>query len=499
MSTLWYQSRGRRIVVAVTSPTTSPTSPPTEHGSTLTTAGLLTLLLGAALPLVDFFIVNVALPAIGADLGANTATLELVIAGYGVTYAVLLVPGGRLGDAYGRKRLFKIGLAAFTVTSLGCGLAANIEVLVAARVAQAAAAALLLPQVLSVIQASTYGEHRSRAMGRYGANAGLSMIAGQLLGGVLVAADIAGLGWRPIFLVNVPIGLLGLLATRSVPESRSRDPLRVDLAGTALLGAALLCLLIPLTEGRALGWPAWTPASLAAVPLLLVALAVTQRRAERSGRVPLLPPTVLRVPSMRRGLAVTSVFFTGFGAFMFVCAVTLQEGLGFGPLGAGLALAPLAFGFFAASLASTRLVSRFGQAVAPAGFMIQLAGLLLLLAVVLPGWPGVTVLYLLPATLLCGVGQGLAVTTLFRLVLSGVPADSAGLGSGVLATTQQAALALGVGTLGSLFAEIAVSVGLREAFGLVIGLQAVLTVLVTVLGRALPDPRGGQEEAASDL
>lgn len=488
MSTLWYQALGGRIVVAVTTP---PAFSPTSRDSALTATGLLALLLGAALPLIDFFIVNVALPAIGADLHAGRGTLELLIAGYGVAYAVLLVPGGRLGDAFGRKRVFRFGLAAFTAASLACGLAPGVAALVAARVAQAAAAALLVPQVLSVIQASTSGEHRSRAMGRYGANAGLSMIAGQLLGGVLVAADVAGLGWRAIFLVNVPIGLFGLLASRSVPESRSPHPLGVDRAGSVLLGAALLCLLLPLTEGRSLGWPAWTFASLAAVPPLLVALALTQRRAERSGRTPLLPPGVLRVPSMRRGLVVVSVFFTGFGAFMFVCAVTLQDGLGLGPLGTGLALAPLAFGFFAASLASTRLVRGFGPGVVTAGLVTQLAGLLLLLATVLPGWPSVTVLDISPATFLCGVGQGLAVTTLFRLVLSRVPAESAGVGSGVVTTTQQAALALGVGTLGSLFVAVAAKIGMREAFGLVVGIQAALTALLTVLSRTLPDPRGG--------
>lgn len=487
MSTLWYQAEHHRIVVAVTTPLNTVR---VGAQQALTSAGLLTLLLGAALNIIDFFIVNVALPTIGADLNASAATLELVVAGYGVAYAVLLVLGGRLGDAFGRRRMFRLGLLAFTVTSLVCGLAPDAVTLVLARVTQGAAAALVMPQVLSLIQAGTSGDRRARAMGLYGANAGVSMVIGQVLGGVLVAADVAGLGWRTIFLVNVPIGLAGLiLVRRTVPESRASDPVGVDRWGTVLLGATLLCLLVPLTEGRALGWPVWTYGLLAAVPVLAVALAAAERRMERSGGVPLLPPSVLRLPSMRRGLLVAVPFFTGFGAFMFVCAVTLQEGLGLGPLGAGLALAPLAVGFLGTSLFNARLVARLGRWVVVSGLAVQTAGLLLMLGTVLSGWPELSVADFLPAALLCGIGQGMTVTTVIRLVLSQVPADRAGVGSGVLTTTQQASLALGVATLGGLFAELSPGLGVRDAFLLVVAVQALLTVGIGVVSRRLPDPR----------
>ena len=226
----------------------SRTVRPADAPPVLSGAGLFTVLLAAALPLIDFFIVNVALPTIGRDLHASEALLELVVAGYGVAYAVLLVLGGRLGDLFGRRRFFLGGMAAFGLTSLACGLAPGAWPLVAARVAQGASAAAMLPQVLATIQAATAGQRRAKAMGLYGATAGLSMVAGQILGGVLVAADIWGTGWRSVFLVNVPVVLAGLfLAARAVPETRSQNPEPVDGPGTVLLAASLLTLLAPLT------------------------------------------------------------------------------------------------------------------------------------------------------------------------------------------------------------------------------------------------------------
>ena len=225
----------------------------------LSVAGLLTLLVGVFLPMVDFFIVNVALPTMQTDLHASTALLELVVSGYATAYAVLLVLGGRLGDAHGRKRLFLAGIGAFTVASLLCGIAPTGAALVAARVLQGAAAAMMVPQTLSTIQATGDPASRSRALGWFGATGGLAAVAGQLLGGVLVAANIDGTGWRVIFLVNVPVGLLGLLfVARLVPETRAARRTHIDVVGTLLLAVTLIAVLIPLTEGRALGWPLWS-------------------------------------------------------------------------------------------------------------------------------------------------------------------------------------------------------------------------------------------------
>ncbi|MEA5359947.1 MFS transporter [Amycolatopsis sp., V23-08] len=457
----------------------------------LTPAGLVTVLLGAALPIIDFFIVNVALPTIDADLHASTATLELVVAAYGIAYAVLLVVGGRLGDSFGRRRLFFAGLWLFTLTSLACGIAPTATTLVIARAAQGAASALLLPQVLSIIQATTSGEERSRALGLFGATGGLSTVVGQLAGGALVAANLFGTGWRPIFLVNVPIGLVVLVLARRLPESRAHNPLGVDRLGTALLAVTLLSFLVPLMEGRALGWPVWTIVLLALSPFAAAAFVHVERRMERRGGTPLLPPSVMRLPSVRRGLTVGVPFFGAFGAFMFVFAMTLQEGLHFGPLGAGAVLTPMAVVYFVVSMLSSRLVTRYGQKVVAAGGLITAVGMVTLLCTSLAQWPNLTILDLAPSMVAIGVGNALAMTTLFRIVLSHVPTDLAGVGSGVMTTTQQTSLALGVAVLGSLYAALSVpgAMGVRDAFALVIGLVAVLAAVVAITARRLPDPR----------
>jgi MFS family permease len=275
----------------------------------LSRLGLTVLLCGAVLPLMDFFIVNVALPTIDSDLAASGATLELVVAGYGVAYALLLIVGGRLGDAYGRCTVFNIGLAGFTVASLLCGLAPSVDWLVAARIAQGVAGALVIPQVLATFQATLDGERRVKALGLYAATAGTSAVAGQLIGGLLVTADIAGQSWRPIFLVNVPIGLVVLgLAPRIVPNTRSENPASVDLPGTALLGLSLITLLVPLTEGRTLGWPWWTWLVLAVSPIAAGALWRVEQRTERRGSLPVLPPSLLRLRSVRRGAVLGAPF-----------------------------------------------------------------------------------------------------------------------------------------------------------------------------------------------
>ncbi|MDT0465920.1 MFS transporter [Streptomyces gibsoniae] len=440
--------------------------------------GLFTVLLGAALPLIDFFIVNVALPTIGGDLHASEPVLELVVSGYGLAYAVLLVLGGRLGDLFGRREFFIAGMAAFGVTSLACGLAPNAWTLVAARAAQGAASAAMLPQVLATIQAATSGQRRARAMSLYGATAGLSMVAGQILGGVLVAADIAGTGWRSVFLVNVPVVIVGLvLAVRAVPETRSQHPEPVDGPGTALLAVSLLTLLAPLTEGRATGWPLWTWLSLAAFPFATWAFYAVERRADRHGRTPLVPPSLFALTSLRRGLILLVPFSLGFSGFMFVIAVALQRGAGLGPVPAGLTLTPMAVAFFAVSLCGPRLVARFGTRVVTAGGLVQGVGVALMALTAWHSWPHLGTVELLPGAAVAGAGQALQLPILLRIILSEVPPARAGVGGGVMITTQQSALALGVATLGSLFLSLVSDWGMRDAL--------VTTLLVQLAGIAL--------------
>jgi MFS family permease len=460
--------------------------------ATLTTFGLITVLIGVFLPMTDFFIVNVALPTIDRDLHASAGMLQLVVAGYAIAYALLLVVGGRLGDAVGRKALFIAGMAAFTLTSLACGLAPGIGALVAARALQGAASALMLPQVLSTIQATRSGPARARALGSYGATGGIAVVAGQLLGGLLIAANLGGLGWRPIFLVNVPVGIAGIaLAARLLPDTRSDDPAPIDRRGTLLLGAATLALLIPLTEGRSLGWPPWTLALLALAPFAAVAFVRAERALERRGGIPLVPISLLQVPSMRRGLLLAVPFFTGFGGFMFVIALTLQDGTGVSALAAGVILVPMALGFLVASLSTARLLPRFGRRVLTAGALIQAAGLAAVIAELISAWPHPGALSLAPGMLVTGVGQGLIMSPLFGTVLSEVPRRKAGAGSGVLATTQQGSLALGVATLGSVYLTLAApgALGPADASAAILAVLALNALGVSVMSRGLPTPR----------
>jgi EmrB/QacA subfamily drug resistance transporter len=465
----------------------------------LTAAGLTVILVGVLLPMIDFFIVNVALPTIDTDLRASQPMLELVVSGYATAYALLLVLGGRLGDSLGRKRLFLVGMAAFTATSLACGLAPTATFLVIGRVAQGASAAMMVPQVLATIQAATAGERRTRALARYGATGGLAAVLGQVLGGLLVSANIDGLGWRPIFLVNVPIGLAGLvLAKRYVPDTRHGAPAPIDGPGTILLGVALLAVLVPLTEGRSLGWPAWTIALLVLAPVAAAAFVAVEHRAERAGRSPLVPPSLLRHAGMRRGLLLALPFFAGFGAFMFCYALLVQDGLHASALTAGLGLVPMAATFLLASLSTSRLLARFGAKVLFAGALLQAVGLVILGLTVYLGWPHLAVADLAPGLAVAGLGQGLVMSPLFGIVLSEVPPAVAGAGAGVLTTTQQSALALGVATLGSLFLALAGDgTGISTAFIVVVAAQVVVAVGVAAGARRLPGWRRSRPELAA--
>jgi EmrB/QacA subfamily drug resistance transporter len=471
---------------------------PAEAQAGLSAIGLTVVLIGVLLPMVDFFIVNVALPTIDADLRASQPMLELVVSGYATAYALLLVLGGRLGDSLGRKRLFLIGMAAFTVASLACGLAPTALALVAARVAQGASAAMMVPQVLATIQAATTGERRARALGRYGATGGIAAVLGQVLGGLIVSANIDATGWRPIFLVNVPIGIAGLvLAWRYVPDTRHGNAARVDVRGTALLGLTVLLLLVPLTEGRTLRWPDWIIALLAAAPLAGTAFAISQVRTERAGRTPLVPPSLLRHASMRRGLMLALPFFAGFGAFMFCYALLVQQGLHDSALTAGIGLVPMAATFLLASLSTSRLLARFGARVLAAGALLQAAGLALLGLAVFAGWPHLSLPSLAPGLAVAGLGQGLVMSPLFGIVLSNVPPAVAGAGSGVLTTTQQTALALGIATLGSMFLAMADDgTGVRTGFISVLAIQLVIALGIAVGARGLPGWRRLRQPAA---
>jgi MFS family permease len=448
----------------------------------LTSVGLFTLITGAFLPIMSFFVINVALPAIGTDLDASAAALQLVVGSYGIANAALVVVGGRLGDAFGRRRLFLAGIASFSVFSLLCGIATDVQTLLAFRVGQGASAALMTPQVLATISATLTGESRLRAIGLFGAAGGVAAAAGQIVGGVLVSADVFGLDWRAVFLLNVPIGALAFAAAhRTIPETRADVRLPIDIWGAGMLATTLLLLLLPLTEGRPLGWPVWTWIVLASAVPVLAVLSVHQRRTEKSGRVPLVPPSVLALPAMRIGMLIGIAFFTTFGGFMFAFALATQGEAQMSPLRGGLTLLPMAVTFMLVSFVLPAVQRRWGASVIARGWAFQVAGYGLMAVIVLRDWPHVSPLSLAAPMALAGAGGGLVMMPLFGVVLSQVPPQQAGLGSGILITMQQTCLALGAATIGTLFLTWSSHAGSQGD-----GLAAVCGLIVAVALVSIP-------------
>lgn len=449
--------------------------------------GVLVMLAGPFLANLDFFITNVALPTIGRQLHAGPGALEVVVAGYGTAYAVLLVTGGRLGDDYGRRRMFAMGIAAFTLTSLAAGLAPGMSVLLIARVLQGASAALMTPQTLATFHSGLSGRAQHRAVGLYAAAGGLSAVVGQLLGGALADVDVPGGGWRLIFLINVPVGITAmLLLRRTVPQTRAAQRAGLDLPGALVLALAIAALLVPLTQGPSLGWPWWCWTALALVPVFAAVLIRMSLVAERSGRTPLLPPSIFTVRSMRRGMPVVIGFFGVFGAFMFVFALAVQDGLTVSAMTAGLAITPVCVAYFATSFFVPALLRRLDRNVLTIGLVLQAAGLAVLLIVVMTSWPSLCIVVAVAALVVVGIGQALCVGSLFRLVLSEMPIRLAGVGSGVLVTSQQTAMSLGVAGLGSLFTGMAAQGTMVLAVTVTVAVFAGISFILAGLSRRVP-------------
>ena len=463
------------------------TPTPTHHRAALGAGGLVVLLLGYLMTMMDTFVVNVALPTLERELHLSTAGLELVVAGYTLAFTVLLVLGGRLGDMWGRRRVLAVGLIGFTVTSLACGLAQTGTELIVFRVLQGASAALLPTQVLGTIQATTEGRTRMRALSAYASVGGLALAVGQIVGGALLHLDLAGTTWRPLFFINVPLGVLALAGLALVPESRSRVAARIDGRGTVLLALTLLALLVPMSQGRALGWPWWTWVCLVAVIPLGWWLARTELAVERSGALPLLSPQLVSIPQVRRGLALAGPFLVGFGSFMFVFALTVQGLLHHGALVAALAILPMAIAFFVGAFVTQRLLDRIGTRTLAVGGAVQAVGLAATALPMLLSWPDVPLWILTPGLTLAGLGQAMIFGGSFRTVLEPVPADLAGAGSGILVTVQQGALTIGVAALGTLFSAM-VDVDPRWAFPSVVGVPIVIALGIALASRRVQVP-----------
>jgi MFS family permease len=429
------------------------------------------LLGGQTMASMDGSIVNVALPAISRDLHASGALLQITVAAYLVAYAVLLVAGARLGDSVGHRALFVTGLALFTAASLACGASPAIWVLVAARAVQGGAAALMVPQVLSLIQRSFTGGDRTRALSQYSAVLALGVAAGQALGGVLVAADVLGSTWRAVFLVNVPAGLVLLVAARRhLPPGAGAGSRRFDVAGMLALAAATLLLIVPLAVGRETGWPRWSVVCLVLVaPALAVFVAV-----EWSRSAPLVDLRLLREPVVAIGLAAIVAVMAGFAAFLFMFTLHLQAGLGYSPLRSSLTFLPYAVGFGTASLNWRLLPNSWREWAAPAGFVLLAAAWA---ALALSAGGGVRPEIACPLLFLAGAGHAAAFAPLTVAVMARARPDQASSLSGMLSTGTTLAAVVGVAIGGGAYLSAARQSGTTEAFQIVLaGLATAMLV-----------------------
>jgi EmrB/QacA subfamily drug resistance transporter len=454
-------------------------------------AVLAVLLLGQFMAILDVSIVNVAAPTLRTDLHASGAGLQLAIAGYTISYAVLLITGARMGDRIGHGRAFRIGLAGFTIASLACGLAPTTSTLITFRFVQGVAAALMMPQVMSLIQRMFDGAARARALSLYSAVIACGAVVGQVLGGVIVSADLFGTGWRPVFLVNVPIGtVLLVLAGRNLPADRGERSRSLDPAGVVTLSASVLLFVLPLVLGHEEGWPAWCWISLALSPLAFAGFVAVERRLAARGGSPLVSGRVLRAPGLLVGAAALFIAMINYGGYLFAFALHLQSGLGESAERAGLAFAPVAVGFAATGLTWRMLPARLHGPMIPAGLGVAAAGYLVLAGILRGGGDGGTQMEI--DLFVIGLALGIAFSPMITVALTHVPLADAADASGVLVTVFQLGQVVGVATLGTTYLSLVNSPGAQEsahAVSVTLVALAALAALAAGFAWALVRPR----------
>lgn len=444
------------------------------------------LLTGAFLPILDFNVVNLALPAIRQDLNATASEVQFVISAYAATYAVFLITGGRLGDLFGRRRMFLLGVAGFTIASVLCGIAWSPAVLIAGRILQGLTATAMAPQVLASIRVLFPAAEQGRALAFYGATFGLANICGQVLGGTLVSAHPFGLTWQAIFLINVPIGLAAFVGgLMFLSESRAPRAEKLDVGGVMLLSLTLGLLVYPLIQGRESGWPAELVAMLLASPLALALFIRFEARLFARGGDPLVALHLLRNRGFAIGVMMALAFYM-LSSFYLTFAVYLQSGLHKSPLMAGLAMLPFALGFFISSLASSYVMQQLGVRTLTLGFALQVLGF---------GAVMISVSGILPSGLeiglVCaGLGFGIVMPSVIKAVIGTIDQRHAGLASGIMISTFQIGAALGVAIIGGVFYS---AVGITpdpdayaNAFVLALGCNVALLVAGGVLSLWLP-------------
>ncbi len=414
------------------------------------------LLFAAFMDLLDTTIVNVALPSIQADLDATSAQLEWIVSGYVLAFAVVLITGGRLGDILGRKRMFLVGVAGFTLASASCAAASSGDMLVASRLVQGLFAALMTPQVLSIIQVLFAPRERAAVFGALGGISGLAAVAGPLLGGILVTHNAFDLGWRTVFLINLPVGVLLFIAAAVViPESRSTARVRLDVPGVVLVSAALFLAVFALIEGRQEGWPVWIWLMLAAAPVVLVVFVLYQRSLGRRGGSALVPLSLFSSRGYSAGVFTNFSFGASIGGFFLILVLYLQIGLRYSAIDAALATLPFSIGALAGSGLAVPLAPRLGRTLILAGALAQIAGLSWIAAIVTGQADALSGADMILPMALAGFGLALLVVPLTDVALAKTSVANAGAASGVFGTFQQVGSAIGIAVVGVVFFGIA--------------------------------------------
>jgi len=424
------------------------------------------LLMAAFMQLLDVTIVNVAIPTLRDDLGMSYAAIQWMAAGYTLSFAIFLVAGGRLGDIFGRKKVFITGVVWFTIASLLCGVADSGDQLIIFRLLQGAGAALMMPQIMAnLVVLFKPGKERLKASGLYGGVAGLALASGPIIGGALLEANIFGLDWRSIFLINIPVGLLAFIVSLKVlPESKSEHPLKVDWLGMVLLGTALGMLLYPLIQGRELDWPVWTFWMMAASLPILAAFWFWEKYKERKDKSPLVMLELFKNREFIAGVLLFIMFYGAMSSFFLIYTLFLQGGLGYSALHAGLNNLPIAIGLAASAGAIVNiLLPKIGRNVLVLGVVSMMAGYSALIVAL--QWVGadITSWHMLPGLLLIGLGMGLFIASLFNFVLTGISHHQAGSASGVLSTVQEVGAAVGIALIGVIFFNLLGSHALASA------------------------------------
>lgn len=467
---------------------TSQAPAPTELPMRTAWLVLIVVVTADLMDLIDSSVANLAGPSIRADLGGGQVTVQWVLSAYTAAFALGLVTSGRLGDLLGRRRLFLLGMTGFTLASLACGLAPHVVFLIVARTLQGLCGSVMIPQGLALVKVVFPPRHLRKALTPVGPLMGLTMVAGPILAGWLLHLDLFGSQWRSIFLINVPLGTVaGALAWRVLPHRGGEDPAaRLDLTGVGLLTAASALLIVPLIQGRDLGWPAWTYVMMAAAVVLLGLFVVSQRHSEH----PVITPSLFRKRSFVVGLVIVAGFYASLSAFVLVINLLLQQGLHWTPLRTGLTLIPWALGTaVAVLLAGAVLAEKLGRTTLHLGLSIAVIGLLALWWSVAHWGAGITVWNLAPALLFTGFGSGLVFVPLVDFIIGDATAEEVGTGAGLLNAVQQFAGAIGVAALGTVFFARAGQLSLPSCLAaaeLVFGITAGLGLLTLLLVGLLP-------------